>query len=711
METQADALIQVLRLAAIVEGSDDAIVSKDVNGIVITWNGAAERMFGYSAADMIGQSIRRIIPPERQSEEDDVLSRIRRGDRVEHFETVRRHRDGSPVEVSITISPIRTPDGRVIGASKIARDISERKRTERALAEARVEQTELRRRLSTIINASGALLLSPSLDDVFAAILDLARQVLPSDASAVWRLHDDAWRVVAAHGLSDPFLATAVASTPMRERLVDDLLVMESVADPRLAYRTDAYVAEGIAALLVVPLHVGSEMVASVAFYYRAVHPFSLVERESAVGLGRLASAVIATAHLYDEQRRQRREADFLAEAGAALAEMSSYQDGLWHLAQQAAATLADWCAFHVQIDEGPLQSVALAGIQADEALIDTFLRPRPEEKPEVFSVERVVRTTTPTLIEEWTGDVCRECHPVRLEAADALGVGSVICVPLLAHGRTLGALTLGLRKDRRAFDTTQMRFAQELAHRTALSLDNLLSYEQARTANRLKDEFLANLSHELRTPLNAVLGYVQMLRKGALPETRRERAYEVLEKNASALTQIVEDVLDISRIVSGKIRLQLRPVEVAPIVHHSVETVQPGADAKGVRIEVTHADAVTVAGDADRLQQVFWNLLSNAAKFTPRDGRIVVRVVRRGANCEVEVSDDGIGIDPRVLPHVFERFRQGDSRVGREHSGLGLGLAIARQIVEMHGGSIVAESAGVGQGATFRVTVPLLAE
>jgi signal transduction histidine kinase len=195
------------------------------------------------------------------------------------------------------------------------------------------------------------------------------------------------------------------------------------------------------------------------------------------------------------------------------------------------------------------------------------------------------------------------------------------------------------------------------------------------------------------------------------MAEEKKARAYEVLDKNAGALTQIVEDVLDISRIVSGKIRLQLQPVPLAPIVIHSIETVQPGADAKGVQVAVeTGPEALSVAGDADRLQQVFWNLLSNAVKFTPREGRIVVRVGRNNGLCEVVVSDDGAGIDAKFLPHIFERFRQGDSRYGREHGGLGLGLAIARQIVEMHGGTITAESAGLGQGATFRVSLPALA-
>ena len=195
------------------------------------------------------------------------------------------------------------------------------------------------------------------------------------------------------------------------------------------------------------------------------------------------------------------------------------------------------------------------------------------------------------------------------------------------------------------------------------------------------------------------------------MAEEKKTRAYEVLDKNAGALTQIVEDVLDISRIISGKIRLELQPVTLAPIIIHSIETVQPGADAKGVQVAVRPRRGPSVAGDADRLQQVFWNLLSNAVKFTPREGHIVVRVILNNGLCEVIVADDGAGIDAKFLPHIFERFRQGDSRYGREHGGLGLGLAIARQIVEMHGGTITAESKGAGHGSTFRVVLPALSQ
>ncbi len=712
MDPHADTLIQALRLAAIVADADDAIISKDTNGIVMSWNAGAERMFGYTAAEAIGQSIRMVIPADRQSEEDLVLSRIRSGERVDHFETQRCRRNGERFDVSITVSPIRTPDGRVIGASKIARDISDRRRIERALAEVRAEQVDLRRRLTTIIDASGRLLMSPRTDDVLPALLVVAREVLPADAVAVWRSDEGQWRVAAAHGLGAAFVDASIPAPATGAAVGGDLLVLESLDDPRVSARRDVYTREGIASLLVVPLQVGSRLAASIAFYYRQPRAFGAVERESVQSLGRLASAVIAAAESYDSQRRRRMESDFVAETGAILVSSLDYRDTLVRVAARAIPQVADWCAFHLVQADGRIECVASAARVAEHIdTVERFVRAPGGAVAGQFSVEWIIESSLPLLVGEWPEDGAAPDEG-RRDAARQLDVASVIGVPLLARGRVLGALTLGARRRDHRFDDGALRFAQDLAYRVGLSVDNIQSYEQARTANRLKDEFLANLSHELRTPLNAILGYSRMLAKGTMPEERKARAYEVLDKNASVLTQIVEDVLDISRIVSGKIRLALEPTPLEPIVMHSIETVQPGADAKGVRIELEpRGNTTRVAGDADRLQQVFWNLLSNAVKFTPRGGVISVQLSCGPHTCEVAVSDNGTGIEPALLPHVFDRFRQGDSRHGREHGGLGLGLSIARQIVEMHGGVIEAESAGAGLGSTFRVVLPLLAD
>ena len=228
------------------------------------------------------------------------------------------------------------------------------------------------------------------------------------------------------------------------------------------------------------------------------------------------------------------------------------------------------------------------------------------------------------------------------------------------------------------------------------------------RTGSRTS--FSRYLSHELRTPLNAIVGYSRLLRGNILSGEKAARGLETLERNATWLTQMVEDVLDVSRIVSGKIRLDVQPVELPLIVDNAVATVQPAADAKSVRIQTVVDPGIgPVSGDPGRLQQVVWNLVSNAVKFTPKNGRVHVRLERVNSHVELVVSDTGAGIRADFLPFVFERFRQGDAGTTRKTGGLGLGLAIVRHIVEMHGGTVEASSPGEAKGATFRVRLPLM--
>ena len=363
------------RLIAIVESSDDAIVSKTLDGVITSWNAAAERIFGWTAQEAVGQHITLIIPEERWAEEDQVLATIRRGGRLDHFETVRVTKDGQRLDISLTVSPILDASGRVVGASKIARDITERRRLQEA-----------------------------------------------------------------------------------RERLLER------------------------------------------------------------------------------EQRAR--------------------------------------------------------------------------------------------------------------EAAEAL--------------------------------------------------------------NRAKDEFLATISHELRTPLNAIFGWARLLQTRQLDEAGQDRAITVIVNSAAAQARLVEDLLDLSRIVSGHLRLDVKPVDLRAVVEAALEAVRPAAGAKEITLTATLADVGPMQGAPDRLQQVVWNLVMNAVKFTAHGGRVDVVVRRVDGSAEVAVSDNGEGISPDLLPHVFDQFWQEDSSTTRAHGGLGLGLTLVKRLVELHGGRVRAESAGKGKGATFTVTLPL---
>ncbi len=233
----------------------------------------------------------------------------------------------------------------------------------------------------------------------------------------------------------------------------------------------------------------------------------------------------------------------------------------------------------------------------------------------------------------------------------------------------------------------------------------------EAETASALKDQFLMTVSHELRTPLTAIYGWARMLVTGTMNEHQRGSALQTIERNARAQMHIIDDLLDVSRVMGGKLRLDIRSVDLAGVVRDAVETVRPAAHAKGMQIDVRIDEAAgAVAGDPERLQQVVWNLLSNAVKFTPAGGRVTASVHALRTGSEVEITDNGEGISAAFLPHVFDRFRQQDAGTKRRYGGLGLGLAIVKNLVEMHGGSVSAASEGSGRGATFRVRLPAIA-
>ncbi len=279
-----------------------------------------------------------------------------------------------------------------------------------------------------------------------------------------------------------------------------------------------------------------------------------------------------------------------------------------------------------------------------------------------------------------------------------ALDGGADACLTEPIEPPVLVATVRALLRARQAEDELREVLAREQTIRAA-----------AEAANRTKDEFLATLSHELRSPLGAMLLWLTLLRSGRLDAAKQTRALEAIERNARLQAKLIEDLLDVSRIISGKLRIELSLIELAPIVEAAIENIRPAADAKEIAVEtIVDADVGRISGDATRLQQVVWNLLSNAVKFTPKRGHVTVEVGRARSAAEIRVSDSGRGIDPAVLPHIFERFHQADSSSTRAESGLGLGLAIVRHIVEMHGGTVDASSAGIGKGATFVVTLPL---
>jgi PAS domain S-box-containing protein len=406
------------------------------------------------------------------------------------------------------------------------------------------------------------------------------------------------------------------------------------------------------------------------------------------------------------------RRASFLAEASRVLSASLDYEATLRSVARVAIPYLADYVLVDVLEAQGRLRRLTAA--HTDPAVEERLAAQRP--LPPIAAgiagaLEGVIARGEPTLVREVTD----EWLAARGRDAEHLGAGagadptSLMLVPLRARGRTLGVVSFALVNGKRRYTLADLAVAEDLAQRAALAADNARLYREAQDASRAKDEFLAVLSHELRTPLTPVLGWVRMLRSGTLAPDAAQRALDTVERNTRLQAQLVEDLLDVSRIVAGKLSLDLRPIALGPIVEAVMESTAAAAAAKSiVMAQYVDADLPRVEGDANRLQQVVANLVSNAVKFTPAGGRVDIGLRRSGDSVCLTVADTGDGLASDVAPYIFDRFRQADSTITRQHGGLGLGLSIVRHIVERHGGSVQATSEGVGRGTTFTVTLPI---
>lgn len=548
------------RLAAVVESSDDAIISKTLEGIITTWNKGAERMFGYTAEEAVGKSILILIPAERSGEEAEILQKLRSGQRIEHYETVRLKKDGTPLNVSLSVSPMRDASGTIIGASKIARDITAQKQMEEALRD--------EGRILELLNKTGSLIASQlELQALVQSVTDAGTQLSGARFGAFF------------YNVTD--------------QAGESLLLYTLSGAPREAFEK--------------------------------------------FGLPR-------NTPIFETTFR----------------------------------------------GQGVLRS--------DDITLD----PRYGKMPPHFGMP--------------PGHL-----PVR----------SYLAVPVASRsGEVIGGLFFGHPETGIFSDRTE-RILVGLAAQAAVAIDNARLYEhvkrgaqerehllkaeraargEAERVSLTKDEFLATLSHELRTPLNAILGWSQILRSRSYQDEELAEGLAVIERNTRVQAQLIEDLLDMSRIISGKVRLDVQQVDLQDVVKAAVASVRHSAEARGIRLHVVLDPlAGPVKGDPGRLQQCFWNLLSNAIKFTPRGGRVHVSLERINSHLEVCVADSGEGIKPEFLPYLFERFRQADSSSTRRHGGLGLGLSIVKHLVELHGGQVRAKSPGEGQGATFCIELPVM--
>jgi PAS domain S-box-containing protein len=611
-------------LTAIVESAEDAIITKTLDGIITSWNKGAERIFGYTAREVIGKPVTILIPQDHQDEEPAILARLRKGHRIEHYETVRVRKDGTLVDISLTVSPIRGPDGQIIGASKIARDISERKRAEEALRSREEDLT----------------------DFIENSVVGL-HWVAP-DGTILWANKAE---LDLLGYTREEYIGHHIAEFHADPEVIDDILTRLTHDEALHSYEARLRCKDGSIRHVLISSNVRRQ---NGEFHHTRCFTRDITER-------RLAEEAL--------RQSEERFAKAFKASPFALTITSLKTSQL------------------LEVNE---TFTRLSGYTREEAVGRTTLElgvwardSDREEEIAMVSERGGVRDL------EYRFRMKDGTERVGLLSAERIEIGGEPC-----------ALTViqDITEQKRAEAERDQMLEREKALRA-----------KAEEASRLKDEFLATVSHELRTPLTSILGWAHMLRTGQSADGDAAKALETIERNARAQSQLIDDLLDVSRIITGKLRLDVRAVDPNSFIEAAIEAVRPAAEVKAIRVQkIMDTGVASVSGDPVRLQQVVWNLLSNAIKFTPKGGRVQVRLERVNSHIEIAVSDNGPGIAPEFLPHVFDRFRQADQRTTRQHGGMGLGLAIVRHLVELHGGTVRAESPGEGQGSTFMVLLPV---
>lgn len=625
-------------LAAIVESSDDAIIGKDASGTITSWNRAAERLYGYSAAEAIGQPVAILAPPDRADEMPAILARIKQGERIEHFDTVRRAKDGRLVPISLTISPIIDETGEIVGASKIARDISERKRAEEALREEKA-------RLHTTLVGIGDAVIVTDAESRVTLMNPVAQALTGWKDEALGRPLEEVFRIVNEQ-TREP------VESPVRKVIREGTVV-------GLANQTVLIGKDGTERPIddsAAPIRDPNGQIVAVVMVFRDVSARRQIEKEREQLQAELAARVHELQTIFDIAPVQIWFGD--AECKRFHGNRRAYEEhGLDY------GINASFDAPERELPEG-LRIVA----QGRDL--------RPEEMP----MQVAARTGKPVRGFE---------HEVVHSDGRRIYMLANVAPLLNPNGTVRGVVGCYV-------DISERKKAEE----------------ELKAADRHKNEFLATLAHELRNPLAPVHNSLQIMRRvGSDPEAV-ERALGTMERQVGQMVRLIDDLLDVTRISRGKIELRKERVELASVVHQAVEICRPFAQNLQHEVSVTlPADAIYLHADPARLAQVFSNLLNNACKYTKRGGRIWLTAQRQGSDVLLSVKDSGIGIPPDMLRRVFDLFTQVDQSLQRSHGGLGIGLTVVKQLVEMHDGKVEAFSRGTGLGSEFIVRLPLLVE
>jgi PAS domain S-box-containing protein len=657
-------------LGTIVESSDDAIISMTLDGHILSWNAGATRVFGYSRDEAIGRSIDFLIPPELHDEEQRMLERLRQGERIEHFETTRITKSGRRIQVSITVSPVRDAAGLVIAFSKIARDIDSAKRAERAAAQ-----------LAAIVESSEDGIISKSLDGTVQT-----------------------WNAGAARIFG--YSAEEMTGKPITTIIPPELHAEEREILDKLKQ------GERIKQFDTVRIHKDGRRI-----------PVSLTispirdARGAIIGAAKIARDLTermrARTAIHDSESRLAAEALALAklsEASLRLWRSTSLAQGLDEIIRNAIA-LVGAAKGNVQIANphaGTLSLVAHRGFEPD------FLRAVASVSIEDAGTAcgRAITGRAPVAIEDVETD---EAYAPHRAIARQAGYRAVVSVPLFAaDGSTLGAVTIHFPEPHRPTEQEMRRLqlycrqASDFIQRFRLEQTLRRSEEALREADRRKDEFLALLAHELRNPLAPIRYAIAAIAKPGLAPEQQERAVAIIQRQVGHMSRLLDDLLDISRITRGTLELKKTRADLGVAIGSALEAAQPFIDAKGHALSVElPPEPVHLEADPVRLTQIFANLLINAAKYTEPGGRIQLQAVEEDAEVVVTVRDDGIGIPPELMPRLFTLFSQAHPAISRSEEGLGVGLALVRGLVSLHGGRVTAQSEGAGRGSEFCVRLP----
>ena len=589
-----------------------------------------------------------------------------------------------------------------------------------------------RMRVGRMQEVTAALSRARTAAEVADTACRIGAEAMDAFSGALWVLRDDgalvltgSWgkpessmdqlRVIHPSTKNLPALEVARTGVPVWVETAEDY----ASAAPEMfeqARRADHVSAYGI-----VSLSLDGRIAGVIAFGHPIGHRYDETERAFYIALGQHVSHALDRARLLDAERRSNERLRLLAAAGETLAQSLDLDQTLRTVARLTVPAFSDWCIIDL-VEGEEIRRVASQHQDPERMLLaEQFAKAYPVRRGDGSVVAQVVQTGESRFQSRIQRSALMAAARDAEEAVHLVNAGLVsgIVVPLLAQRERIGVLSFTTAESGRIFDEGDLHFAQELGRRAGLAIQNARLYRaahdalrRAEEANRIKDEFLATVSHELRTPLNAIAGWSALLTQKMDDPVSVARGLEVIHRNAQAQTKIIEDILDVSRIVTGKLKIDPRPVDMIAVVRDALEVVRASADAKQLTLtfEAAPDTACLLVGDASRLQQVVWNLLSNAIKFTSCGGSVTIAVEQKGPSVHVTVTDTGRGIEPDFLPYVFDRFRQADSSTTRKFGGLGLGLAIVRHIVELHGGRVSAESAGLGKGATFRVALPVRA-